>query len=84
MRWLIKALTFDFLRGHKHSVRLFCFGEIAFQKCTVCGAESMPWVVSKAHAKDWKHNNPNAIDEYIEINKKTNFKDTWDPHREDR
>lgn len=52
---------------HEHDRKLFCTGKYALVYCKSCGAESIPWEVSKKHAEEWLKLNPNAMKEYLEI-----------------
>ncbi len=57
------------LRMHEHQRKVFCVGEIAFVKCTTCGAESFPWLVPKQIAKAWQDVHPEALSELVAIEK---------------
>lgn len=55
---------------HVHDPRVFCFGNIATVKCTLCGMESIPWEVTEDKALAWREAHPNAAEEYNEIDRR--------------
>lgn len=54
---------------HEHERELFLIGNICLVKCVTCGAESIPWEVSKEKAEAAKHREGD-IAKYIALNKK--------------
>lgn len=55
---------------HVHDPRVFCVGEYAVVKCTLCGMESVPWPVSKEKADAWRESHPTGFYDYQEIDRR--------------
>lgn len=60
---------FQRFKRPEHDRELFVVGQLAFVKCKRCGSESIPWVISKTKADQFRKDHPDNMELLKEIEK---------------
>ena len=77
MRKLIQKILNKIPKRCEHEYFLYVTtGDLAVQKCFICGSESIPWRVKPETGKEWRKSNPDATAKMVQAD--LNAKAYWE------